>query len=68
MKAKKHLEFDWSWLRSWFMLTADERKVLAGIVAIVLVGLIARHLHLRNERPEPYQPAGLERDIARGES
>ena len=68
MKAKKRLEFDWGGLRSWFMLTADERKVLAGIIAVVLVGLIARYLHLRNERPVPYQPAGLEREIARGES
>ncbi len=68
VKARKRLEFDWAWLRSWFMLTADEKKVLAGIAAIVLVGLAARYLHLRNEQPEPYQPAGLEQDAPRGGS
>lgn len=68
VKARKRLEFDWGWLRSWFMLTADEKKVLAGIATVVLVGLIARYLHLRGERPEPYQPAGLEQDAARGGS
>ena len=68
VKARKRLNLDWAWLRSWFMLTADEKKVLAGIVAIVLVGLAARYLHLRNEQPEPYQPAGLEQNAPRGGS
>ena len=34
----------------------NQRLFLAGILAIALVGLTARYIHLRNERPEPYRP------------
>ncbi|MCX6998438.1 MAG: hypothetical protein NTV49_15490 [Kiritimatiellaeota bacterium] len=53
----------WSALRRlWalFELTAEERLFVLGLLAIVLVGLAARYAHLRRQRAEPYQPAGVE--------
>ena len=47
-------------LRPWFALTVQERWFIAGILAIVLVGLAARWAHLRGERPVAYQPVGVE--------
>lgn len=67
MSAKRRkLEFDWSWLRAWFDLTGDERLFVGGIIAIALVGLFARYLHLKNEKPAPYQPPGVEAMAQRG--
>jgi hypothetical protein len=42
----------------WFGLTAEEKRFLAGLLAIALTGLVARYVHLRREAAEPYQPAG----------
>ena len=39
--------------RLWFALTAEERGFLAGIIAIALVGLTARYLHLRAQEAAP---------------
>jgi hypothetical protein len=50
---------DLSWLRSWFDLAPDERKFVAGILAIALVGLVARYVHLKNQKPEPAVPEGM---------
>lgn len=57
---RKKLEFDFTWLRAWFDLTAQERVLVAGILAIALVGVAARYLYLRSEKAEVYTPAGLE--------
>ncbi len=54
-------------LPAWLDLTLQERKFLLGILAIALVGLAARYLHLRNQQPEPYRPAGVE-SAERGET
>jgi len=45
-------------LKAWFALTVQERWLLAGVLAVFLVGLAARYLHLRQESPEPYHPEG----------
>jgi len=58
---------DFSWIRSWFDLAPDERKFMAGILAIALVGLVARYVHLRNQKPDPAAPAGVEQSGHRGE-
>lgn len=51
---------DLRWLRSWFDLAPDERTFVAGILAIALVGLVARYVHLKNQKPEPIAPEGVE--------
>ena len=33
----------------WFALNSEERKLLGGILAIALIGLAARHLHLQRQ-------------------
>ena len=57
---KRNRQVDLSWLRSWFSLAPDERKIIAGILAIALLGLVARYVHLRSQHPDPIQPAGVE--------
>jgi hypothetical protein len=59
-KARRRIEIDWEWLRAWFDLAPGERRFLAGVLAIALVGLAARYLHLKHESPQPYAPPGLE--------
>lgn len=45
----------------WFALTAEERGFLAGILAIALVGLTARYLHLRAQEAATVDaPAAVE--------
>jgi hypothetical protein len=46
--------------RAWFDLTIEERRLLTGILVIVLIGLCARYVALRSERAEPYRPEGIE--------
>jgi hypothetical protein len=46
--------------RSWFVLTARERRVAAGILVLFLLGLAARHAALKRERPDPVRPDGIE--------
>ena len=58
--VRKKSKVDLSWLRSWFDLAPDERKFVAGILAIALVGLVARYVHLKNQKPEPVVPEGVE--------
>ena len=58
--ARKKSEVDLSWLRAWFDLAPDERKFLTGILAIALVGLVARYVHLKNQKPEPITLEGVE--------
>jgi len=56
-------------IRVWrmgFDLTIEERRLIVGILAIVLVGLTARYLSLRGERPDTYQPEGLKKIEQKG--
>jgi hypothetical protein len=39
---------------------------LAGILTILLIGLIARYIHLRSEHAERYEPEGLEEPVDPG--
>ena len=41
-----------SHLRSWFVLTKEERIALATVLVIALIGLLARYQHLKNQKPE----------------
>jgi hypothetical protein len=50
----------WLALIGWFRLSPEERGFIGGILLIALIGLVARHLHLRSQRADRYQPAGLE--------
>ena len=48
---------------AWFALTREERWLVAGIAGLVLLGLTARHLHLRHRMPvevPPPAPSALE--------
>jgi hypothetical protein len=48
------------WLKTvkpWFILTTEERLFVAGIVGILLIGLIARYAYLAGQQAEPYEPA-----------
>jgi hypothetical protein len=65
--ARKKSRVDLSWLRSSFDLAPDERKFVAGILAIALVGLVARYVHLKNQKPEPVAPEGVEQAAQAGE-
>ena len=56
----KKSKIDLRWLRAWFDLAPDERKFMAGILAIALVGLWARYVHLKNQKPEAIAPEGVE--------
>ena len=47
------------WLVSTFALTREEKLLLAMVLGVAIVGLIARDVHLRNIKPEPYVPANL---------
>ena len=47
-------------VRAWFDLTVEERRLVLGILAIVLVGLCARYLRLQAERPVAYHPEGVQ--------
>jgi len=42
-----------------FTLTREEQVFLAGVLAIAIVGIAARYWHLKQEKPEPYQPEGV---------
>ncbi|MBN1674817.1 MAG: hypothetical protein JXR37_27475 [Kiritimatiellae bacterium] len=44
---------------AWFYLTERERWALFVVLALALLGVVARYWHLRRSESEPYQPAGL---------
>lgn len=49
--------------RLWFALTGEERLFLAGVLALALLGLTARYLHLRGQRAEPVAPPAAEETL-----
>ncbi len=55
---KKKIEQNF--LHAWFAMTHHERLFLGGILLILLVGITARYFHLKNEKPERYDPFALE--------
>ena len=57
----KGAKWDARWLRAWFSTTPDERLVVAGILAIALIGLTARYWHLKHQAAEPYPPPEIGR-------
>lgn len=46
----------------WFSLTREERLLVLGIVAIALIGTVARSWHLKHRMAQPYRPPGLEQE------
>jgi hypothetical protein len=42
-----------------FAMTGEEKKMLAMILFVALVGLVARYFYLKNQKPEAYTPANL---------
>lgn len=44
---------DRQWPQWHFHLTEQERFLALGILTIFLIGLIARHIHLRSQTPDP---------------
>ncbi len=41
------------WPHWLFYLTAQERKLVLGILVLFLLGLVARHVHLKSQSPDP---------------
>lgn len=54
--GKKQLDGRQNRWRLWFHLTHDERKLVVFILALFLVGLTARYIHLRQQQPDPVEP------------
>lgn len=42
-----------------FAMTREEKKMLALVAFVTLVGVAARYVYLRNRKPEPYMPANM---------
>ena len=55
------------WLVSTFALTREEKLLLATVLGVALVGLVARYVHLRGLKPEPYTPPNLPTAVSRPE-
>ena len=47
-------------LQASFWLTGQEKRYILVICALALLGIVARHFYLKNEKPEVYIPAGIE--------
>ena len=48
-------------VRVWFDLNPDERLILAGLLAIAVLGLVSRYLYLSQREATPYEPRDLPR-------
>ena len=46
-------------MQAGFWLTEQERKCILLICAIFLLGMAARYLYLKSEKPEEYNPDGI---------
>jgi hypothetical protein len=49
-------------LERWFALTREERLLVLSIIAIALIGTVARAWHLKHRTAQPYHPPGLEQE------
>lgn len=47
-------------LQSGFWLTNQEKRYILIICTLFILGIIARYLYLKNERPKVYTPADFE--------
>lgn len=47
---------DWKQLLGRFGMTREEKRMLALILFVALVGLVARYWHLKHRKPEPFIP------------
>jgi hypothetical protein len=47
-------------LQAGFWLTKQEKRYILVICALFLLGLAARYLFLKNQKPNVYTPAGIE--------
>ncbi|NCC49964.1 MAG: hypothetical protein EOM20_01985 [Spartobacteria bacterium] len=47
-------------VRLWFSLTSQERWFLFALLAIALIGAMARYFHLKKQETMPYYPPGLD--------
>ena len=56
----------WTRIKTVLDLAPQERKIILGILAIALIGLIARYVHLSRQDIEFYQPTGIEPTDSRG--
>jgi plastocyanin domain-containing protein len=46
-------------LKGWFILTQNERLLVAAILSIALIGLVVKFFYLKKEKPEIFEPEGL---------
>jgi len=60
MKKPLVLEEFIIWLRGRFTLTSEEKVWLLLVLIICWVGLVARYVHLKNQKPEPLSPQEVE--------
>ena len=47
-------------LQSGFLLTAQEKRYILVLCAIVLLGVVARYFYLKSQKPSVYTPEGIE--------
>ena len=51
-----------------FAMTREEKVLLGTVLAIALLGLVARYSYLHGQRPSAYQPGKLPHEIKRSHS
>jgi hypothetical protein len=69
MARKRHVPADQpaiAAVRAWFILTVEERWFVAGVLAIFLIGLAARHTHLKRMEATPVPPPAEDAGAAGG--
>jgi len=66
VKPRKKLEIDLGWLKPWFDLTVDERKLLGAILVLAVIGLTARYVHAKRQKPEQTEPGRIAQADWRG--
>jgi hypothetical protein len=49
---------DWKEFLGRFGMTREEKRMLALVLLVALVGLFARYWHLSHRKPEPFVPPG----------
>jgi hypothetical protein len=54
------------YLMAWFYLNPKERLYLVLVILIALIGITARHLHLKSEKAVSYHPEGIEQSATGG--
>jgi hypothetical protein len=57
MIPKRKRWLDWDFLRAAFDPTPEERKLIAGVFGLILLGMMARYYQLKKDAPRPAPPA-----------